>query len=452
MRLRVGRLFGKFFLAFFLAQMLTVVGVGVLIWMAGPEPFLPEPEELWERAEHVRPGEAWEIFADVQHPPHRAVAAAREVRSAVPAEKALPGPAVSGVSSPYVLGTDSTSAELGATRQRDGRSSLAEPAAASDATPSRPAHQGLRLPRQWWRHPHRHGFPFLPVGVGILASALFAFLLARHFAGPILALRLAFAEVGRGNFKVRLGPAGSRHPDELESLRTEFDASTERLEVLVEGQRRLLHDVSHEVRSPVARLQLALDLIRQQPARAEDLLTRMERECGRIDHLMEELLTLSRIEARAFGTLDQWVDLAEVLHAVGEDAGFEGEARAVRVEVECPSHFVVRGHPELLHRAIENVVRNALSHGPEGSVVTLRGAAATGTVPLRIVIEDQGSGVAECDLERMFQPFKRLPTGARGEGHGLGLAITREAMAAHGGRVHAENRSDGGLRVVLEFC
>lgn len=406
---RTGRLFTKFFLAFFLVQLLTLVGVGFLIWLAGPEPHLPEPELEWHPGDdhdHLPPPPPPDFMPG--HPPGDG-----------------PPPPSAGAAGPDATGPDSSAA-------REWRRHLARR-------------------RGYWLESRRHGYPFLPVGVGLLLSMLFAYLLAHHFAGPILALRNAFGELGRGNLKLRLGPGTARHPDELESLRNDFDQSATLLESLVEGQRRLLHDVSHEVRSPIARLQLALDLIAQQPGRAEELHGRMAREVGRIDHLVEELLTLSRLEARAFGPLDQPVDLGELLHAIVEDAGFEGQARGVTVQLDSPDHLEVRGHPELLHRAIENVVRNAIGHSPDRSVVQVRASAGAAGKPISIAIEDLGGGVPAGELERMFQPFKRLAGSSNGDGHGLGLAITREAMAAHGGRVHAENRAEGGLRVVLEL-
>lgn len=403
----MGRLFTKFFLAFFLAQLLSVVGVGFMIWLAGPEPHLPEPDVEWH--------------PDDGPPP---------LPPGCPEPGAPPPAAAPGAAAP-ALPADCPPLSGG-------------PAAAvRPPGHHHPEHHGH------WMERRRHGYPFIPVGVGLIASILFAFLLARHFAVPILTLRNAFAELGRGNLKLRLGPGVVRHPDELESLRNDFDASAARLELLVEGQRRLLHDMSHEVRSPVARLQLALDLIRQQPQRAEELLGRMEREVSRIDHLVEELLTLSRLEARAFGPLDQPVDLGDLLHAIAEDAGFEGQAREVKVELDCAQQLMMRGHAELLHRAIENVVRNALGHSPTGGTVRIQARPATPDHPVQVVIEDEGSGVPATELERMFQPFKRLQGSANGDGHGLGLAITREAIAAHGGRAYAENRAQGGLRVVL---
>ncbi len=380
MNFPVARLFRKFFLAFFLAQMITVTGVGLMIWAAGPEPHLPEPED---RAE----------------PPS--------------ADNALPR---------------------------------------ADNAPLPP-----RPPRFHWR-PHRHGFPFIPVSMGLLASGLFAFLLARQFAGPILSLRAAFTALGRGNLAIRLGP-GQPVPlfaDELDDLRDEFDATAAQLQKLVEGQRRLLHDVSHEIRSPVARMQLALDLVRQQPARAGELLERMERECSRIDVLMEELLTLSRLEARSFGALDERVDLAGILLEIAEDARFEGQARRVAVTLQAPDVLECLGHAELIYRALENVVRNALNFSPEDGQVRVAAAHDVQARVIRVVVEDQGPGVPAADVARIFMPFKRLPgTNAGGSGsplaggHGLGLAITREALLAHGGNAAAENRSEGGLRVVL---
>ncbi len=418
LRAPLARLFQKFFLAIFLSQLLAVVGVGYMIWAVGPEPHLPEPEE---RVRHDEPGPP---------PPAAATLAADAAGTTTPR--------------PALAPDDRAPSQLPPPDDR----------AASQSPPPHWSHPPERDRYLFGHRTHRHGYPFLPVGIGLLASLLSAFLLARQFAGPILALRSAFTRLGQGDLRVRLGPGPGRRTDELEALRADFDLTAAKLERLVEGQRRLLHDVSHEIRSPVARLQLALDLIRQQPGRASELLDRMERECGRIDRLMEELLTLSRLEAGAFGPLDQAVDLVEIVQGVVEDAGFEGAARGVTVALEAPAMLDCRGHAELLHRAIENVVRNAVAHSPDRGHVRVTVAVDGVVKRLRVVVEDAGRGVPPEDLERIFAPFKRLANFSllqAAGGHGLGLAITREAMLAHGGRAFAENRAGGGLSVTLEM-
>lgn len=295
--------------------------------------------------------------------------------------------------------------------------------------------------------PRPGGLPWAPLGIGMIASLIFATLLARHFSRPILGLRKAFSDVATGNFATRLGSKPSRWADELSDLGSDFDRTAAQLKMLIDNQRRLLHDVSHEVRSPLARMQLAIDLARQQPERAQESMQRLERESGRINQLVEELLTLSRLEAGACGSLDESVDLPELLRELVEDARFEAEGKHCKVSLGSEEHALVKGRGELLQRAIENVVRNAIRYSPEHSPIIIDLHCSGERVCIRV--EDSGPGVAESALEAIFDPFVRLQDSRSNDGYGLGLAITRQTLEAHGGSVRACNREHGGLRVEM---
>ncbi len=295
--------------------------------------------------------------------------------------------------------------------------------------------------------PHGRPLPLLPIVVGLFVSLLCAAGLAWYFAKPIRQLRQAFDAAADGQLAVRVTPAMGGRRDELADLGRDFDRMTEHLQRLVEGQQRLLHDVSHEMRSPLARLQAAIGLARQQPARMEDSLRRIEREGERMDRLVGELLTLSRLEAGAAGPLEP-VDVSELLLDIVEDARFEGSARQIGITYDPGLPAVVRANGELLQRAIENVMRNAIRHSPDGSTVALNTRLTDGG-QLRIRIADHGPGVPEAQLEAIFQPFFR-GEGPDG-GYGLGLAIARRVISALGGTIRASRGDAGGLVVDVEL-
>ncbi len=222
-----------------------------------------------------------------------------------------------------------------------------------------------------------------------------------------------------------------------------------RLESLLEAQRRLLHDVSHELRSPLARLQAAADLVRQQPERAAEFIERIERDTGRMDKLVGELLTLARLDSGMTGNADETLDLSDMLAEITDDSRFEAERKHCSIDLEISGALVAHGSHELLYRAIENVVRNAVLHSPEGGRISISAQAKAGR--LHMAIADNGTGVPESDLAAIFDPFVRSGSGRSPAGYGLGLAITRRVIDAHGGSVSAANRAEGGLVVVLEL-
>lgn len=298
------------------------------------------------------------------------------------------------------------------------------------------------------------GFPMLPIAGSILASFLVAALLAWYVSKPIRSLRGAFEAAAQGNLDARVGDSLGRRRDELADLGRDFDRTAAQLKRLMEGQRRLLHDVSHELRSPLARLQAAVGLARQQPGNVEESMDRIERESIRMDHLIDELLTLSRMEAGVGTKRQEAVDIAELLIQVAQDVCFEQGATPMPVtfdsRIEDIAESRVKGNAEMLHRAFENVVRNAARHTPPGTRVRIVGGHDSARREVRVLISDEGPGVPEADLESIFKPFFRGAMARGTSGHGLGLTIARGIIEAHGGSISASNRTAGGLAV--EIC
>ncbi|QGZ42834.1 signal transduction histidine kinase [Pseudoduganella flava] len=290
--------------------------------------------------------------------------------------------------------------------------------------------------------------PFVPLAAALLASLLFAALLAWYFSRPIRSLRQAFEAASQGDLAPRFTHAGTGRGDELTDLGRDFDRMTARLSSLMDGQTRLLHDVSHELRSPLARLQAAIGLAHQNPERISASLERIERESMRMDKLVDELLTLSRLEAGALPGAKEEINAAELLDQIVGDAQFEATAQGRVVEAAGTPDVVLLGQPDLLTRAIENVVRNAIKHSPAGGTVVVESTARG--AELRIRVLDRGPGVAPEDLQTIFEPFFRSSgTQKDVEGHGLGLAIARHVVQQHGGAIAAYNRDGGGLCVEI---
>jgi signal transduction histidine kinase len=384
----VGRLFWKFFLIFWLAQVFTSFGVGFAVWALRPE---------------------LQVFV----PP---------MQASPPERQRMPAP--------------------------DGRADRLPPApdARFDMPPPLPA--GIDVQRPPLR-PDGIFPPLLPVFAGSLVSLIFAALLAWYFARPIRTLRTAFDEVAKGRFDTRIGSSIGGRKDELADLGQDFDRMASRLQGLMDAQRRLLHDISHELRSPLARLQAATDLMQQQPDRAAEFISRLERDTGRIDSLVGELLTLARLDSGMAGRMDETVDVSELLEHIANDARFEAKARQCSVDADIPGDIRVKGNQELLFRALENVMRNAVLHSPEGKRVSLSVMPDAFTREWRISVLDEGSGVPPSELETIFEPFFRSKTADSQTGYGLGLAITQRVVQAHGGTVTAANRPGGGLAVTI---
>jgi signal transduction histidine kinase len=298
------------------------------------------------------------------------------------------------------------------------------------------------LPPEFGRHVGR----WLPIVAATLASFLFAALLAWYFSRPIRALRGAFEAAAAGDLAPKFGESRMAVAgDELAELGHDFDRMSAQLRTLMEGQRRLLHDVSHELRSPLARLQAAIGLAHQQPDKIQASLDRIERESVRMDRLVGELLTLSRLDAASAPPAKEDVDLVEMVDQIADDARFEAGAR---IDVDAPVPVTVRAAPDLLWSAVENIVRNAVKHGGAGSAVDVALHPEDGKVHIEVL--DRGPGILDEHLGDIFEPFFRSnPAQNNVDGHGLGLAIAKRVIETHGGRIAAANRAGGGLRVTI---
>lgn len=291
--------------------------------------------------------------------------------------------------------------------------------------------------------------PPIALGVTLGASLVTALLLAWYVAKPIRSLRGAFEAAAAGDLDRRIaGQIGSRN-DELADLGRDFDRMAARLQASMEGQRRLLHDVSHELRSPLARLQAAAGLMRQEIEQPATMVARIEEETAHIDRLVGELLTLSRLEAGELAGSAEDVDMHELVQEVVRDANFEAGPQGRQVVWDEVGSAMVNGRADLLHSAIENIVRNALKHAPESRIVWIETVvdAVRRTYTLRVL--DQGRGIPDDELPRLFTPFFRGANSASSDGYGLGLAIARRCVEAHGGTIRADNRPGGGLRVEI---
>jgi len=286
----------------------------------------------------------------------------------------------------------------------------------------------------------------------LITAGAVCYPLARYVARPLASLRAATQELAGGNLAVRVAPAVGRRRDELADLARDFDRMAERIEALMTSERRLLRDISHELRSPLSRLHVALGLARQQAGDDQRPLDRIEREAERLNALIGELLMLARLESGAMEPAREAVDLAAIVRDVAEDADFEVRSRGRAVRVTATCECVAIGAPDLLRSAVENIVRNAVRHTREGTAVEVSMRAGT---PRHVVItvRDHGSGVPDDLLPHIFHPFYRVGDARdrHSGGVGLGLTIADRTIRLHGGTVRADNAPDGGLVVELRI-
>ncbi len=292
----------------------------------------------------------------------------------------------------------------------------------------------------------------VPLLLGTLISALVCFLLARYLTAPIERLRRAAEAYAAGDLTQRVGASMGGRRDEIVDLALAFDHMAERLNDLMLSHKQLLRDVSHEFRSPLARLQAALGLVRQRGGDADrPELDRIEGEAERLNELIGQLLSLARLEAGEQDLPLETVNLSELLVTVTEDATLEAAARRCEVRLQQPEALYVQGNAKLLHSALENVVRNAIHYTAADSAVAITASSTDGRI--LISVTDHGPGVPAQMLPRMFEPFVRVgeardrPSG----GYGLGLAIAERAIDWHGGGISAHNEPTGGLSVVISL-
>ncbi|MGH8446599.1 MAG: ATP-binding protein [Solimonas sp.] len=289
----------------------------------------------------------------------------------------------------------------------------------------------------------------LLLAIGVVVVSLAAWLLARRITQPIAALQDASRAIATGRLDVRVPARASARNDEIGALARDFNDMAERLQRLLDSQQQLLRDISHELRSPLARLRIATELARD--TQAESQFDRIEVEAGKLEDMIAQLLLIARLEHRDTPLASEHIALDELVETVCEDAHFEAQARGVTVQTEIGARPTVQGTANLLHSAIENIVRNAVRYTAADSAVTVRLREDGGQCIVEV--EDRGPGIPPDRLEAVFQPFVRISEARDREsgGYGLGLAIAKRVIDASRGRIHAENRAGGGLRVTIEL-
>ncbi len=295
--------------------------------------------------------------------------------------------------------------------------------------------------------------PWGLLALAIIFSGLICLWLARTITRPVREMRTAGEQLGQGRLDARVPERAARRRDELGDLARDFNRMAARLQKLVGAQQQLLRDVSHELRSPLARLQVLLALADG----ASDADSRrihhqsIEREAETLDRLIGEILGYARLSEGIEPDFEA-IDLVDLIDDIAASARLEGQPKEIAVDVTAPDALGLIADAELLHRAIENIVRNALRHSPIQGTIRLE-VARSGPDAVSIVITDEGPGVPDERLTDIFQPFVRLSRerSEAGIGGGVGLAIARAAVERHGGRVSAGNRAEGGLEIRIEL-
>jgi two-component system sensor histidine kinase CpxA len=289
------------------------------------------------------------------------------------------------------------------------------------------------------------------LSIAVLLSVILSFGIARYLVRPLRSIEQAARKLSEGDLSARVGPALGNRGDEIADFAAAFDQMATRIESLVRAHKVLLRDVSHELRSPLARAHAALSLARQQTrGMVDNELDRLEIEVERLDGMIGKLLTFSRLNSEERQIRNEPVELVGLLSEIADDSRFEASSGGKTVRLRDGPPLTVNGDSELLASCFENVIRNAVRH-------THVNTAAEITVSYdddlrqycRVQVRDHGDGVPDAELEQIFKPFYRLEEGASpGSGRsGIGLAIAQRAVHRHGGEIVAANAPDGGLVV-----
>ena len=296
---------------------------------------------------------------------------------------------------------------------------------------------------------------FQRFAITVLVSGIVCLLLARYLTAPITRLRTAAQQIAQGDLKARVPANAGRPGDEVGQLVVDFNHMAERLEILIGAQLRLIRDMSHELRSPLARLVLALGLARQKEGANQGELDRMEKEAERLNELIERLLRLSRLESATEAPAKSPVSLAQLMQTILADVEIEARMRNCSIQYSAPRDYTLAANFELLRSALENVVRNAIRYTAEGTAVEVSAERTHASSPMEIVIRvrDHGPGVPESELQNLFRPVYRLDASRERQtgGVGLGLTIAERAVKLHGGTIRARNAEGGGLLVEISL-
>lgn len=287
-----------------------------------------------------------------------------------------------------------------------------------------------------------------PLLTSIFLAGIISAVAAHYLVKPLAKLQAAAQRLASGELDYRVGNALDSRGDEFTALGKDFDRMADQIGQLLSSQKLLMLDLSHELRSPLARIKVALELARGESGSAE-LIDRMDRDADRMDSLIGGLLLLARLESPNSQRNQEEFDLSELTAAIVEDAQLEGAGSAHYIRAHIAPNLAVVGDRELLSRAIENVLRNALRHTLDGGDIEVVASEEDDHVAIRVT--DSGKGIPPELIEDLFAPFARGEDASR-EGVGLGLAITRAAIVRHGGTVAMKNRESGsGLEVLIRL-
>lgn len=287
------------------------------------------------------------------------------------------------------------------------------------------------------------------LAIAVFFSGLVCYLLSLYLTRPLRYLGQAAKSLASGQLHTRVGYIRGHGNDEIAVLSHDFDRMAERLETFIRTKERLLSDISHELRSPLARLQIALEIGRKKsPEHAMQEFDRIEMECIRLNQLISEILEFARLDKSASDLRLTAVDTAQLLQSIIEDANYEFSRKHTTVQLTKKESVILMADQRLLHRAIENVVRNALRYSPKNALVMINMLIEKNEV-LHIDVEDQGPGIPEDELNKIFAPFYRVDASRekKSGGYGLGLSIALKAIQLHNGTITAYNLKDAGLRV-----
>ncbi|MEL7450285.1 MAG: ATP-binding protein [Pseudomonadota bacterium] len=289
------------------------------------------------------------------------------------------------------------------------------------------------------------------LATALAVAALASYLLARYLSSPVLRLQTATREIASGNLAARAGASVGKRRDEIGVLARDFDAMAARLEALLKSQQELLRSISHELRSPLARITVALGLARRKGDAASTELERIELEAERLDALIGDVLRLASLDQKRQPLANDVIALADLVDDVLQDANFEADGTGKTARRAGDDTVKCKGDGDLLRSAVENVVRNAMRYTPESTEVTVQLETDGNEVILRV--RDHGPGVGEDELAAIFEPFYRVAEARDRDsgGTGLGLAIAAACIKRHGGQVSAHNAGGGGLEVVLRL-
>jgi signal transduction histidine kinase len=288
-------------------------------------------------------------------------------------------------------------------------------------------------------------------GAALLVSGGICYLLTRYLTGPVLRLRAAARQLAGGDLTARASDHRPRR-DEIGELVRDFNFMAGRVEALVTSQRQLISDISHELRSPLARVNATLGLARQRLGQ-NVLFDRLERDTERLNEMIDRLLTLARLDMTTTAPEMRPTDLKALVLDIVTDAQWEARERDCRVDLVSDGGCEVQANPDLLRSAAANVIRNAVRYTAAGTAVEVRlecHQGDTGDAAI-IRVSDRGPGVPAAELPNIFRPFYRVADARdrQSGGVGLGLAIAERVTRVHGGSIRADNRKGGGLEVVL---